>query len=349
MSRVYCLAEDRAGEEVGLRIALASLRRACPGAAVVVHRPLPSAAFRNWLLGCPGVHLVPEMPAGASSWNCKPHVLLPLLEAGHAEAIWLDSDLLISRDPSKLFDGVDPAELIGTEEPASSVNQGSAIRAAGWGFPLGRAYPVTLNTCVLRVTAVHAPLLRRWKKLLEDPVYVAAQARPLWERPVYLMSDQDVLNALLGAQEFESLPVRFLRGGMDVIHCGGALGYSLRQRLNGIFRRVPPFLHAIASKPWAVFSAGYRARHSRWFNFYRGVLQETSPYVASVRKLRKEIGVDCPWLEEGTWLGGGLRALGFGHFALRGLPLTLAATAWATVARLTKGSRRHPGLTSPGS
>src|SRR5262245_11581493 len=325
-SRVYCLAEDRELEEVGLRIALASLRRACPSASAVVHRPRPSAAFRDWLAAFPNVRLVPELPAGAADWNCKPHVLLPLLEAGHDEAIWLDSDLLVSRDPSYLFDGVDPQELIGTEEPASSVNQGSAVRAAGWGFPVGRALPVTLNTCVLRVTSAHIPLLRRWKDLLADPGYAAAQLRPLGQRPLHWMSDQDVLNALLGSTEFRAVRVRYLRGGTEVIHCGGALGYSLPQRLRGIFRRVPPFLHAIASKPWAVFSDWYRARHAPWFNFYRRVLQETSPYVAHVRKLRQEIGVDCPWLDRGTWLGWSLRVAGLRHFATRGLPLTLAAT-----------------------
>ena len=122
-----------------------------------------------------------------------------------------------------------------------------------------------------------------------------------------------------------------------MIHCGGALGYSLRQRSRGLFLRIPPFLHAIASKPWAVFSTEYRARHSAWFNFYRGVLQETSPYVAEARKCRSEVGVECPWLDVGTLLGRGLRLAGLGHFAFRGLPLTLAATAGVTAKRLVGG------------
>jgi len=338
MSRVYCLAEDRAAEEVGLRFALASLRRACPTAAVVVYRPAPSADFRAWVAArVPNARLVPELPPGASSWNCKPHVLLPVLEAGHAEAVWLDSDLIVARDPSPLLDAARPDELIGTEEPVSSVNQGSAVRAAAWGLEPGRSYPVTLNTCVLRVTPAHVPLLRRWKGLLEDPVYAATQTRPLGERPLHLMSDQDVLNALLGSKEFEHLRVRFLRGGRDVIHAGGALGYSLGQRLAGVFRRVPPFLHAIASKPWVVFTPGYAARHDRWFTFYRRVLQETSPYVAAARRLRGEVGVDCPWLDAGSWLGRGLRAAGLGHYALRGLPLTLVASAGEAASRLVRG------------
>jgi hypothetical protein len=338
MSRIYCLAEDRATEEIGLRLALLSLLRSCATAQAVVYRPNPSPAFRDWLARrAPQVRIIPEMPAGASSWNCKPHVLLPLLEAGYSEAIWLDSDLIVTRDPSDVFSGLGPDDVVGTEEPASSLNQGSALRAAGWGLPPGRSFPVTLNTCVLRVTPEHVPLLRRWRAMLEDPIYTAAQARPLWERPVHLMSDQDVLNALLGGEQFEHVPVRFLRGGVDVIHCGGALGYSLRQRVAGVFRRLPAFLHAIASKPWAVFTPEYQARHSRWFNFYRRLLQETSPYVAAARELRADVGLPCPWLGAGSWLGRGLRVAGFGHFALRGLPLTVAASAGVTAKRLVRG------------
>ena len=54
-------------------------------------------------------------------------------------------------------------------KPVSSVCQGSAVRARGWDLPAGRAFPITLNTCVLRVTAAHVPLLRRWQGLLVGP------------------------------------------------------------------------------------------------------------------------------------------------------------------------------------
>src|SRR5262249_52289495 len=153
----------------------------------------------------------------------------------------------------------------------------------------GRTFPVTLNTCVLRVTPSHVPLLRRWQALLEDARYTAAQSMPLGTRAAHLMSDQDVLNALIGAHEFEGVPVRYLRGGRDVIHCGGSLGHALGRRIAGLFHPIPPFLHAVAGKPWWVFSPAYEEAHPIWFTFSRRLLQEVSPYVVAARRVRGEV------------------------------------------------------------
>ena len=314
-NRIYCLAEDRALDEVGLRLAVASLMRSCPSAKAAVYRPNPSSDFCNWLAKYPRAQLISEMPPGASSWNCKPQTMLPLLEAGADEAIWLDSDIIVTRDPSYLFDKLGPEVLVGTEEPPTSPNQGWSLRTKGWGLTPGRDSPITLNTCVMRVTRSHYPLLHRWGELLADPTYIATQAKPVAERPTPMMSDQDVLNALLGSEEFAGLSVHYLVGGRDHIHCGGAVGYSLGQRLAGLFRRIPPFLHAIGGKPWFVFHPDYTKTHSKWFTYYRRVLQETSPYVAAARPLRGEVGIPCPWLDVRSALGIGLRLMGFGHYA----------------------------------
>jgi hypothetical protein len=277
--------------------------------------------------------LVPDRPEGASGWNCKPQALLPLLCGEFDEAIWLDSDVMVTRDPSPLFDVISPATVVATEEPPSQPRPGSASLAAGWGMRPGRSYSMALNTCVLRVTRHHSPLLREWQRCLGDPRYVEAQRRPLSERPEHLMSDQDVLFALLGSEEFSDLRVHYLRGGRDVIHCGGALGYSLAMRLSGMRGNVPTILHAIAGKPWWVLTPDYRRAHSHWFTFYRRLLQETSPYVREARRFRAELGLECPWLDYRSFSGSVLRLFGFGHFALCGLPLTVAATATESLRR----------------
>src|SRR5438093_1278375 len=90
MTRLYCLVEDRRSEEIGLRFAIVSLLRACDTARVVVHRPNPTTDFRKWISGHSRVIFIPELPPTASSWNCKPHVMLPLLEGNVDEVIWLD-------------------------------------------------------------------------------------------------------------------------------------------------------------------------------------------------------------------------------------------------------------------
>jgi hypothetical protein len=142
-----------------------------------------------------------------------------------------------------------------------------------------------------------------------------------------MIGDQDVLNALIGAKEFEWVMVRFLLEGKEVIHSGGALAYSTYQRLSGLGQPVPPFIHSQAGKPWIIFSKEYLARHGAWVTFYRRLLQETSPYIAEARRLRQELGDPAPWLDVHSIPGVILRAAGFGHFALRGLPLTFFATA----------------------
>ena len=336
MNRVYCLAEDRETEEVGLRIAVASLLRVCPTAKVVVYRPKPTSEFCRWLGMYSQVKMVPNLPIGAVSWNCKPHSLLPILEGGADEVIWIDSDILVTRDPSYLFDRIAPDVFVGTEEPTSSLNQGWAKRTMGWRLPSGRDSKITLNSSVIRVTKTHTSLLHAWQKLLCEPEYCNAQRLPLAERPLHLMSDQDVLNALLGSAEYGKLSVQYLRIGQDVIHCGGALGYSLGRRLATTFHRVPPFLHAISGKPWYVFHPDYEKRHSKWFTRYRRLLQETSPYVAAARRLRAEIELPCPWLDAGSIPGRVLRLLGAGRPALLGLPLTAIATV-AVAARSAVG------------
>jgi hypothetical protein len=346
MARVYVLAEDRPDAEVGLRLALVSLFRHIRGTRAVAYWPCATPSFREWARRFAGLALVPHRPEGAWSWNCKPQALLPLLSGEFDEAIWLDSDVIVTRDPSPLFDPISPAAVVATEEPPGQPHPGSASLAAGWRMKPGRSYAVSLNSSVLRVCRHHIPLLQRWQQCLCDPGYVEAQQRPFSERPHHLMSDQDVLLALLGSEEFSRFPLHYLRGGREIIHCGGALGYGVAMRFDGLRRRVPTFLHAIAGKPWWVLTPVYRRVHSRWFTFYRRLLQETSPYVREAARYRAELGLDCPWLDYRSPLGSGLRLLGFGHFALRGLPLTVAAEAIMGLRSMSLG---HPSRYSPSS
>ena len=157
MTLTFCLAEDREPEEVGLRLALLSLKRNCPSSRVFIYRPNPSADFTSWLEAFPMVTLIPALPPGAYSWNCKPNALLPLLEQGFSEVIWLDSDILVARPCADLLAGVQEDTLVIAQEQVSSLGQGTKQRTEGWGLPLGHSYPMTLNTCVLRVTGAPCP------------------------------------------------------------------------------------------------------------------------------------------------------------------------------------------------
>jgi hypothetical protein len=207
--------------------------------------------------------------------------------------------------------------------------------------------PFTLNTSVLRVTSAHLPLLERWAQYLSDPEYIACQSRPLEERTIHMASDQDVLNALLGAREFADIPLLALRSAVDIIHAGGALGYSWQERLAGVFKPKPTFLHATAGKPWLWLGGEPYWSQRNFFSWQRRLLQETSPYLFEARSYRDALQEDTSWMNRRTPSGMLLRFLGLGHFALRGLPLAAAASSADAIKKLSTSIRKPGGRRPP--
>ena len=328
---IFCLAEDRPDHETGLRLAILSLARHCPASPVCVYKPPTDSGFGEWVRQFAQVTWVPNVPAGSHAWNCKPHALKPLLEEGYRRAVWLDADLVVTRDPRPLFERLDDPTLAVTQEPASLPHQGTATRTRAWSLEVGHALPFTVNSSVVHVTRHHFSLLTAWARLLDNPEYLACQKLPLEKRPIHMASDQDILNALVGSGEFQDIPLHVFRSGVDIIHAGGALGYSWGERLRGLSHVKPAFFHATAGKPWLWFSGQPYWSQRTFFSWHRRILQETSPYLHEVRQYRDQLGLDTRWMEWRTATGTCLRLLGFGHFALRGLPLALAASAMETL------------------
>jgi hypothetical protein len=339
----FCLAENRADCETGLRLAILSLSLHCPDTPVYVYRPAFNAQFEPWVRRFPQVTLIPEAPVGSSTWNCKPHAMKPLFANGHREIVWLDSDIIVTRDCRPLFTDLDERVLAIAQEPASLPHQGTEERTRGWNLPVGRCLRFTLNSSVLRVTECHVPLLDRWMEFMTDPQYLASQKIGLDQRPLHMMSDQDVLNGLLGAAEFAGIPLRVLGSGKDIIHAGGALGYTLSERLSGVLRPKPTFLHASAGKPWLWLGGGPYWSKPNFFGWYRRLLQELSPYVHEARRYRSQLHEDSPWMSKRTGAGTLLRLLGLGHFAIRGLPLTVCASMISRIKKVSQPAQRPPG------
>ncbi len=340
----FCLAEDRADHEPGLRLAILSLVKHSPGAPVYVYKPPAGTDFGDWLQQFPQVTWFPHRPPDSHAWNCKPQSLKPLLARGHRDAVWVDADLVVTRDCRKIFDKLDERVLAVTQEPASQPHQGTQVRTRAWHLEIGRAVPFTLNSSVLRVTRHHIPLLDRWAKLVNEPEYIACQKLPIEDRPVHLASDQDVLNALVGSRDFQDIPLHVFRSAVDIIHCGGALGYSAGERIRGAFRTKPTFIHATAGKPWLWLGGEPYWSQRNFFSWHRRLLQETSPYLFEARRYRGQLGQPAPWMDWRTGTGTVMRVLGLGHFALRGLPIALTASAMDTVQKFSR--RRPSGVSS---
>ena len=327
MQLTICLAEDRVAEEAGVRLALLSLREHHPEATILLYRPNPGGAFCEWLQAFPHVTLISDWP-GTPGWNCKPQALLDALDRGFDSVVWLDSDILVTRRFEHLFEHLDDETLVVAQDPAVSFPQGSPERTKGWSLAMGRNFPRTMNTCILRVTKAHRPLLARWNQMLSNPDYLEAQSKPTHERPFYFYGDQDAFTALLGSAEFANVPVSYLRRGRDLVHAGGARTYSLKERLAGLFHRIPPFIHTQWSKPWIVLNPTTYPLPGRFW-FYHRIILEASPYVALARTYRRTLGMESSWMTYSSLPGRILRILGLGHFALRGMPLTAVATTVA--------------------
>ena len=323
MLPVFCLVEDRVNEEAGLRLAILSIVRHHPQALVFVYRPEPSQAFSAWIKRFTNVTLESQRPGEGKEWNCKPDALLLTLDSGFEEVVWLDSDVILSRPCSELISNVDRDVVVAAEEMCSSLHQGSRVRTQGWGLAVGREFSITINSCFLKVTPAHKTLLLHWKKLLSSPAYLAEQEKVFQRRAIHMGSDQDVLNALLGSCEYDHVPVRLLRDGRDVVHAGGALSFPVNRRLAALFRPIPPILHCAGAKPWLAFTHYRKSRALLWR--YLRLSLELCPYFAEAQKYRSEVDAGVAWMEYRSFVGLVLRLFGFGHFALRGLPLSLMA------------------------
>lgn len=333
--RLYCFYESRSTHVDALMLAVESLLANAPGSAIRLYAPIGCedrfARYRE----SPQVELLPASLPAELGWNVKPAILLAALADGAAEAVWLDSDLLVVRDPAPLFDGLDESMLVATEEALwgkERIDDGQ--RTVGWGLAPGRIFGITLNSCVLRVTRAHRNLIEHWAALLGSAEYQSAQRSAWGDRPTHMMGDQDVLTALLGADTYSKLPVRVLRRGNDILQFFGPVGFTIAERLTLVRGSGPVFVHSQGGKPWLPIEPG-----STPLDRFLAVYLDTSPYVLSARRYA-ELLPDPAWLEPRTSLGRRLRQLGADDLAWTGAPLALIADAAFLPFRLRKWLRR---------
>jgi hypothetical protein len=305
---LICSYEDRPSDIVGLKLLVCSLARHVPDVAIHLCCPDPPDSFRRWLAARPGVVLDQTVDPALMGWNAKPALLLRLLDAGHDNVIWMDSDLIVARDFRGLLKDED--SLVVTAEMAWNHRQEVQQRTRAWNLPLGRSSPTMVNSAFLRVTPHHRPLLQAWAGLLRTREYQDGQQIPFETRPPHVLGDQDVLGALLGAAEFEDLAVQYLARGSEIIHDISG-GYHPLDRLANIVRPMPPLVHAQSYKPWRFpVEPALLREPGRYYNFMH---VETSPYRHVARQYRAELDEDLPWLEVRSLLGKAAVALALGN------------------------------------
>lgn len=266
-----------------------------------------------------------DFPQG---WDCKPECLLRLLDRGARSVVWLDSDLILSGNLPAWIRRQPADVLVVAEDPHHLSVRGTRSRALALALSPGRELGFTVNTCVLRVTEMHRPLLEAWRELLDrDDYRQAQQDQHMLERPFHLASDQDVLGGLLGSENYRNAAVAVLRNGREIVHSGGLRFDRLQGHLARIFGRRPLGVHAIALKPWQVLPPRPSQRSFRWWLLRLG--QEVSLYAEEARALRAATGSPCSWLDHRTRSGTLLLMISLGSSAVRGL-LFAAVVAVAT-------------------
>jgi hypothetical protein len=312
---IVVTAEDRPGALVGLKVLALSLARHCPGVELHVFAPAFPVAFERWAGGQRALCLHQTPPGWPSSWSIKPAALLDRLDAGGDAVVWLDADIVLTRDVRATWSRV-PAEtmMVATETRWPGGGDGSRARTAAFGLEVGRVFPRAINSSVIRVTSAHRSLITAWRDLLQEPAYLDAQARPIEGRPRHLVGDQDALAALIGSARFADLPVKLLEPPSEILHAawGAYDAYPLAHRLRHVIGGLPPVVHALGRpKPWDAASAG---------RLSAGL----SPYCAVASEYSDALDEPAPWLRPTTTFARACQALTLGHPALRDLPATLA-------------------------
>jgi hypothetical protein len=254
-----------------------------------------------------------------------------MLERGHDEIVWIDTDIVITRDIEPLFAAVPSSTLVVTEEALWGHHSDvDAQRARAWGFAVGRSLPFCINTGVVRVTACHAKLLAEWNALMERPEYLEAQTEPLVTRPHHLFGDQDVLTALLCRVDFADVDVKIFHRGEDILQLYMLKAFTTRERLQALHRGLPTFVHALGMKPWTSSGGGFSASYL-----------STSPYTYIASQYQSDLGDNVTWVKARNPMSRLLRALGFGHPALSGMPIALGVdVAFPIGMRLKRMIRR---------
>lgn len=260
----------------------------------------------DWVRRQPNVVIETAAFDDRGGWNVKPSLLVRLLEQGLPAVIWIDSDIIITRPISGCFSGPGAHVLNVAPEAFFAHGLGSAARARDWGIQPVRAFPLGVNTSVVRVTREHLPLLQRWGEMLTDPAYLSAQQMPFSRRSPGFAGDQDVLVALLSGPDFADIEVRSLRLGRDIAQCFFADGFGPIDRLAHI-GRLPPFVHAQGPKPW---------REDR----HKEIYLELSPYRYAAMRYREHLsGDEAQWLVGRSPAAVALHWIGLGDASLAGL------------------------------
>jgi len=305
---IVCTYEDRPSALVGLKLLILSLAHHCPQLQIHLYTPLREKNFSEWLEKQSNVVMKKLPDIRNTGWDIKPGLLLDLLNEGFENVIWLDSDIIVNRNFRPTMEAFQGDVLIAVEEHLWVTGHNSPQRTLYLGLELGRIFPITINTCILRVTPYHRDLIGAWNSYLLRDDYKKSQSQSFDDRPWYLGSDQDILAGLLGSTDFADIPVKQLKSGANVAHCFCGYGYSVIDRIKNLFRGLPDFVHAQGPKPWEIPEA---------------LFSELSPYCYAAAHYKDYLDEPAKWMEVKSGMARFFNFIALSNPNLRDFPLAV--------------------------
>ncbi len=317
---LICTYDNRPKALLGMKLLVLSINRHCPGVQVLISYPAKAPGFTSWLNRFPHADMRYDPDFTTHGWDVKPSLLLRLLDEGHHELIWLDSDIILTSDIRRFFTNRNDQDLVVSEAWDWDRHPGGSIRTELWGLDVGRRLTATLSSGVIRVTPSHRELLMAWREMLELPCYRKAQTiHPMAVRPIHLQGDQDVLTALVGSKAFSHIPLHTIRRGSEIAQCVGPAGFTATERRRCGREHVPPLLHGAEPKIWDVRPQTNWCGNPR--AYYNQLTFELSPYNHAARSYLDELNETPPALTHCSIPGRFCRWLTRDHPVRQGLTL----------------------------
>ena len=290
MRLTICIAEDRPTEVEAIKVLVTSLKTRAPGDyQVVVYHPHENAGLAAHLSAYEDVFLETRDDFVGLGTNLKPAVMMRHLDWPGNRVIWLDSDVIVTRDFMERLLNVPEEAFVVSDMPLVTGALRGDAHAWRWGFEIHREMEFTLNSGVMMASFKHRQLLDAWWDLMQTEAYQGAQSVHLVDRPSHLRRDYDALTALLCSQHFADLELDILRAGSEIIQYTTPASYGLSTRM--AHQKTPPhFIHSIGCKPWRAPRPG--AKTSYWDR----IEMESCPYTLAAIELREQTEIAMPWL-----------------------------------------------------
>ena len=305
--RCFCAFENRKSAFIAAKLLALSLERHCRDFTLYLGVTEENAAFSAWLARhAPHVVTVrlPPFPPQSSLKHVKPLFMLHLFERGITDVTWLDTDMLVLRNLEPLLAPLRDDTLLVAQEEMGRKFEHNRTLLAHYRLEPRRPLEFHVNSCVIRATVRHKPLLEKYLACLLDPVFVAQQTKPPAEKIHDFAFEQNILEILLasgGRAWNPDFPVQFIPKGPGIIQELGVTTYKLRNRLrNGLRIRHPWLVHVPGGKPW---SPDPRARQYR----------AASVYSAFAETYRHQVDEDMSWANSAGWSSRIARCLSFGQ------------------------------------